>query len=1012
MTNATSIRILETDDNRRGDLFARLMADLFVALGYDAPRLNVQKTGRELDLVATHRLERRRAIAECKATERPAGGADLNKFVGSLDAEHDDDRPVTGYFVSLAGFTETAVEQELQRRRTRVVLLDAAQVVRQLIEGRILIPRERATELAGRLHPASAPLTLDPGAELLAHERGWIWVVHYLRGGVRTHFALIRSDGEVLSRAIADQVVAADRDRGGDLHTLCCLNPEPPSPEVQDRAEEAIAAYRRYLASECGFIYLDGLPADADIGSRRLTLEALFVPLRLEVLRRTADQKKEPKKKRLPVGKALAKYSRLALLAPPGGGKSTLLKRLAVAYSDPERRERVADDLPARDWLPLFLRCRDLRPLARGSFADLLDALAQREPLRPHAAAFRAHVDRELAAGRVLLLVDGIDEIGDPGNRAAFMCMLRAALLAYPDTAAVVSSREAGFRQVAAYLASVCTRVRLAPFGDDDISRLTVRWFREVAGHRAEVRTAAEKLAATIVGNDRIRRLAVNPLLLTTLLLVKRWVGSLPTRRALLYGKAVEVLLMTWNVEGHQPIAEDEALPQLCFVAAAMMDSGIQEISRPRLAALLQAAREALPAEFGYVGETVDQFIHRVEDRSSLLMMTGHAAEDGRLVETFEFRHLTFQEFLAARAMVEGWHPGRQETDTLASVLEPHLEDEAWREVVPLAAVLGGKAADPLIQRLTERISNRSSGQSLASPETELDYLALGNCLADEAPAKPETVRAALEQLICRSSLDSAPFTRLLARSRYGRDLRDEASGLFLSAADLRGAGRALAMTVYWQAAGDEEPARLAAAAASFKDLMSAPDRAARCAGALGTAALCWRLQGEERKDERLACSQPLRLAGPALVPLLFADGESEPWAAAWALSEIATQRLWAPPVEPDVLGRLLDLWLHGPSHELQRMAAWALARQPICSRDDGRRCAAATPADLDRLLERYGELSRRREQPAFLAVAWYRRSLSDAELARRARALLAEVGERAAAITLRELLGQLRSRP
>src|SRR5260221_9875740 len=252
--------------------------------------------------------------------------------------------------------------------------------------------------------------------------------------------------------------------------------------------------------------------------------------------------------------------------------------------------------------------------------------------------------------------------------------MLRATLLAYPDVAAVVSSREAGFRHVAAHLDAVCTRVRLAPVDADDITRLTLAWSRHVNGDRAEVRAAAEKLAVTIVGNDRIQRLASNPLLLTTLLLVKRWVGSLPTRRAVLYGKAVEVLLMTWNTEGHEPIPEEEALPQLCFVASTMILLGVQKISRPRLAELLKKAREAMPTELGYVKGTVDQFIHRVEDRSSLLMMTGLDVEDGRLVEFFEFRHLTFQEFLTARGMVEGWHPGRREKDTLVSVLEPHFE--------------------------------------------------------------------------------------------------------------------------------------------------------------------------------------------------------------------------------------------------------------------------------------------------------------------------------------------------
>lgn len=130
MSGRVVIRILASENNRRGDLFGRLMSDLFVALGYDAPRLNVHKAGRELDLTCSHRLEKRRAVAECKATDHPIGGADINKFVGALDAEHDDsDRAVAGYFVSLSGFTETAIEQERERRRTKIVLLDTAQIV-------------------------------------------------------------------------------------------------------------------------------------------------------------------------------------------------------------------------------------------------------------------------------------------------------------------------------------------------------------------------------------------------------------------------------------------------------------------------------------------------------------------------------------------------------------------------------------------------------------------------------------------------------------------------------------------------------------------------------------------------------------------------------------------------------------------------------------------------------------------------------------------------------------------
>lgn len=1011
MQDTTPIRILEKDNNRRGDLFGRLMADLFVALGYEQPRLNVHKSGRELDLSADHRLEPRRAIGECKATAEPIGGDEVNKFVGALDAERGDKKkhPVTGYFISLAGFRETAVEQEKQGRRTRIILITGPQVVSELVQGRILIAKEHATELAGRCSAAHDDVVLDPEVELLAHERGWIWAVYYTRGKARTHFALIHSDGTPLARALCEDVIAADRLCGGGLHQLSCLNPAPPPGADSDpRVADALAAYRHYLANECGFIQLDGLPADGDVGSRRLRLENLFVPLHLDV---TTEEKK-----RQPVGAVLAGHPRLALLAAPGGGKSTLLKRLAVAYADPARRDQVADDLPQIDWLPLFFRCRELRGLARGSFAELLEALSQREPVRQHALVFRAYVDRALLAGRVLLLVDGLDEISDPGDRAAFVCTLRTALQAYPGIAMVVTSREAGFRHVAAHLSPVCTHATLSPFGADDIRRLCVAWHREVVGDTEKVRADAEGLADTIVRNDRIQRLAVNPLLLTTLLLVKRWVGSLPTRRAVLYGKAVEVLLMTWNTEGHEPIRDEEALPQLCYVASAMMLEGIQKVSRPRLAALLQQAREALPTELGYVEGTVDQFIHRVEDRSSLLMMTGHDVEDGRLVEFFEFRHLTFQEFLTARAMVEGWHPGRKEEDTLVGVLEPHFEKVEWREVFPLAAVLGGKKTEALIQRLTDRIKNIDNEPNSEFVEHSL-FLALGNCLADEAAARPETIRAAVHELVRLDKLlEGVAFTPLLVRGRYGADLREEAEKEFFAPMpEYRGTGIALSLAVWYQTHEIENVDGYARAAARFVEWLNSPESRTRCLGALGSVELCFRLRNEVHPAELGACAEYLRRIGQDLLPMLFSEAVLEQFTSTWALVWLGMTRVWPPPAEPDLLGRLFALWRRSSDDQTRRIAVWALATQPLASRDDGRRCASIQYAELWNLLPVGDEAAGTEEVSAPLILAWYMRLVSDKYLAQRIRELFkknTELKDGIAGRTLQELLRQLGETP
>jgi hypothetical protein len=982
MQDPISIRILEKDSNRRGDLFGRLMADLFIALGYEQPRINIHKSGRELDLSADHRLEPRRAIGECKATSESIGGDDLNKFVGTLDVERNHKRPITGYFISLAGFKETAIEQETQRR-TKIVTLTGSQVVSELVKGRILITQDQATELAGRSCASHPGLILDPEAELLAHERGWIWAIYYTQGKARTHFTLIHSDGTTLARALADEVIAADRQCGGGLEKLICLNPVPPSGSDAARVVEALAAYGRYLASECGYIQLDGLPADSDVGSRRLRLENLFVPLHLDIMR--TDGVGQMKMERQTVGSVLAENPRLALLAAPGGGKSTLIKRLAVAYVDPARHEQIADNLPQRDWLPLFFRCRELRSLARSSFAELLEALSKHEPVRQHAAAFRAYVDSALLAGRILLLVDGLDEISDPGDRAAFVCTLRTALQAYPGIAMVVTSREAGFRHVAAHLAPVCTHATLSPFAENDILNLSVAWHREVVGDTEKVRADAEQLSTTIIKNDRIKRLAVNPLLLTTLLLVKRWVGSLPTRRAVLYGKAVEVLLMTWNTEGHEPIPEEEALPQLCYVASAMMLDGVQKISRPQLTVHLQEARDSLPTELGYVSGTVDQFVHRIEDRSSLLQMAGYDLENGRLVEFFEFRHLTFQEFLTARAMVEGWHRDAKETDTLASVLEPHFDKERWREVIPLAAVMGGKATEALIQRLTEKVGLL---QPNLAPNKKSLFRALGNCLADGAAARPETIRAAISELVRLGELLCiSDFAQTLARGRYGQDLREVAGKAFLAsrAEDLSDTGIALAIAVYWQAIETEDDAKFVAE--RLVKMLSASERITKFEGILGLMYLCFLL-----KDYTIgirACTEALHCAGAVLVKILNSEHPTEQFAASWALVWLGACRIWLPPEEPDMLGQLFRLWQQNSNVHIKNMALWALVNLPVASRDAGRRCATIPREKLPDLLKMLGQTEDIKEKVAVLVLAWYLRALSDTKLRKHAHELL-----------------------
>jgi hypothetical protein len=714
MLEPAPIRIL-APATKTGDLFGRLVADLFLALGYDEPRLNIHKAGREIDVEAHHRTEPRRVVAECKATAKPIGGADIDKFVGVLDAERRKARAegkgeeVVGYFVSLSGFTETAVEQERDcGDPPRCMLVTARQLVEQLIKGRIVVSPGRALERAGRCASASSPdLHPDEEPQLLAHKMGWIWAVLFRRNAEITHLSLIHADGEALSVALAKAVLVADRKKKGDLHRLTYLPPEPIT-DISTRLLEAQKQYFKYLSAECGSIEIEGLPADQDVGSKQLRLESLFVPLNLESLRNEhgSDGGREAGLRvlRVTVGEALARRPRLAILALPGGGKTTLLKRLAVAYAFPERRDSIGDQLPKKDWFPVFLRCRQIEEQATAPITTLLARLGERAEMADLAEDFKYLLYAKLREGKVLLLIDGLDEIADSGKRAAFISQVRTFLSTYPAVDVVITSREAGFRSVAGSISSHCDHYRIADFNLGDIRKLTVAWYRQILGDGQDVEMQARSLAVSIWETDRVRRLAVNPLLLTTLLLVRRWVGQLPSQRSVLYEKAIEILLWTWNVQGFEPLDPGEIMPQLAFLAWQMMAEGTQTVSRPRLYKILQAARQQMPEVLSYAKLSIVDFIDRVEQRSGLLVLSGHKVEEGRLVPVYEFRHLTFQEYLTAKAVVDGYYPDQKNGDTLELKLGPYLFDPAWFEVILLAGILAGRRASPLVVSIVDEL--------------------------------------------------------------------------------------------------------------------------------------------------------------------------------------------------------------------------------------------------------------------------------------------------------------------
>ncbi|MHA5022662.1 HEAT repeat domain-containing protein [Streptomyces sp. SD35] len=495
------------------------------------------------------------------------------------------------------------------------------------------------------------------------------------------------------------------------------------------RRDDLEQRYRDIALKTYDIVDLANLPiGDRDLVTKELLLRSLYVSLRVRVeippgidpddlnnklgsieTRRGASGDDGERGTRSSIGERLGTSKRLVVLGDPGAGKSTMLRWIATAYllrlrSDPDWRQLPdVGTLPDTDWLPLLIRCRDMDEKAGiGPLEEIVRRHLRKSGFSEQEAGNLTDVLLTgLRDGRVLLLIDGLDEISNPALRARFCRQIEQIHVAQPDASIIVTSRIVGYKEMGLRITrgfEHVTVLDLTPEDKDDFAR---RWCT-VTESPARRDIAAEELIRDIHSTDRIERLTGNPMLLTTMALVKKKVGKLPSRRADLYREAVDVLL-NWRSDVDERLDRYEALPQLQYLAYSMCDAGVQQLREDEVIDTLERMRREFPTVRAARQHSARAFLRLLEGRTGIIAEAGHVRHRGRLVPVFEFRHLTFQEYLAGLALVEGRFPGRDRRKPLADRVaalaaqtspasSPIFGDdivvaEQWREAIRLCVM-------------------------------------------------------------------------------------------------------------------------------------------------------------------------------------------------------------------------------------------------------------------------------------------------------------------------------------
>ncbi|MGW0782389.1 NACHT domain-containing protein [Streptomyces sp. NPDC002913] len=455
------------------------------------------------------------------------------------------------------------------------------------------------------------------------------------------------------------------------------------------------AAYRR--TKIFGLDELGRHDSQWDLDTAYLSLEAQSQPQSLS-LPPTGPQR---------VDALLADRPRVLLRGDAGAGKTTLLWWLAAHTS----ARTLSDALePLNGLIPFVVPLRTLR--ARGSTfpgpAELAGAAGLVIDRAPEGWAGRV-----LESGRALLLVDGLDEV-PPEEREQAHTWLSQLLMRYPDTRCVATVRplavEPGWLDSEGF-----EELRLLPMRNEDIQSFVRSWHR--AARLSEDDEDLERLnelerdlSRQFAQNSILRDLGRTPLLCAVICaLHRRREGFLPETRWKLYRSALEMLLghrdRRRRIERPEGIVMDveEHTQLLQRIAVWLVREGQSEFTREQALRQLDRALQGM----GRVSAqgTTDQILTHLLNRSGLLQE--------HTDETYQFAHRTFQDFLAAKELVEDDHLGE---------LLGHAGEEQWQDVILLSAGHCGRRELPvLVEGLLESGLTRKEG---SQARTDIHVLA------------------------------------------------------------------------------------------------------------------------------------------------------------------------------------------------------------------------------------------------------------------------------------------------
>ncbi len=496
------------------------------------------------------------------------------------------------------------------------------------------------------------------------HESRWLNSFHYLT--LDWESQQIRQNFRIFSSAdrkwCEDSMKGEAGKKDFDMIETGKSIPEPSFVTIQ----EIPTIYSGWIIDNYGYMDADKLYEKGD--AFPLSLPEIFIPLKAyepgvkSIKIDDLSERKEP----VDVEDVISISDQILIEGQAGSGKTTLLKHMAYCLS--QKDDETSEIGGMQGFLPILISLKDINDFFDRDTKEIKNRKLSTDILewylssRMDGVLFIETVNSFLKSRKTVILLDGLDELS-PQNRDPVVNAFSDIGIKYKGNKIVFTSRPHGI-EGAAVKRFGNKHIRILPLDMNQVNLFIQKWFAYLyGGGLGKGGKTAQAMISEIKDHAAIKQLIDNPLMLTAICILYHDEKELPGQRAELYKKFVDNLL-------YRRFPDYEKVHNYLKRLAFKMHTGnVRAIDRSfAVDTLMQVYKKRDEESYEDYREKIEETFDDIEPKCGLLKLEGGQ---------YNFWHLTFQEFLTARYIVD---VSRDYT----KAIEDYWENDWYREVLEL----------------------------------------------------------------------------------------------------------------------------------------------------------------------------------------------------------------------------------------------------------------------------------------------------------------------------------------